>query len=280
MLRRNKGFTLIELLVVIAIIAILAAILFPVFAKAREAARGTACLSNLKQLGVAVQMYAGENDGFPMAHSQSADAIGDPDWRPWFCGQWPYTAAQSTYIKNESIRALLDPYVKSANLWKCPSDTNCKPSYAEGSRYTSYKFRPWYIQGTMGNRPILGSINESYLKDPSRSFVMNELAPFHDARFNPKNDWVGSGLNWAADAKANLVFADGHAKSWAVSQVYMVWNYGMNAEYEYDDNWSHQGGILSGGNFDPSLCSAGHGPYHGPVYGCAAGSECVMDVAP
>jgi len=280
MRKGNKGFTLIELLVVIAIIAILAAILFPVFAKAREAARQTSCLSNLKQLGLAVQMYEGENEGYPMAHAQAADAAGDLDWRLWFCGAWPYQAAHDYYIKNETIRGLLDPYVKSANLWKCPSDSGCAPAFKEGSRYTSYKFRPWYIQGTMAGRPLLGSISQSYLKDPARSFVMNESAPFHDSRFNPKNDWVGSGLNWAADAKANLAFADGHAKSWPISQVYMVWNYGANAEYEYDDNWSHRGGILSGGNFDPTLCSGNHGPYHGPVYGCSAGSECVMDVAP
>src|SRR5437868_5049896 len=56
-LRSQEGFTLIELLVVIAIIAILAAILFPVFAQARESARRTACLSNMKQLGMAARMY-------------------------------------------------------------------------------------------------------------------------------------------------------------------------------------------------------------------------------
>ena len=64
----RKGFTLIELLVVIAIIAILAAILFPVFAKARAKAQQTACLNNVKEIALAVQMYLGDNDQFfPMA---------------------------------------------------------------------------------------------------------------------------------------------------------------------------------------------------------------------
>jgi len=60
----KKGFTLIELLVVIAIIAILAAILFPVFARAREKAKQTTCLSNVKELGLAQLMYAQDYDGF------------------------------------------------------------------------------------------------------------------------------------------------------------------------------------------------------------------------
>ncbi|MHB0998384.1 MAG: DUF1559 family PulG-like putative transporter [Armatimonadota bacterium] len=284
MFRKSKGFTLIELLVVIAIIAILAAILFPVFAKAREAARATSCLSNLKQLGVAVSMYESENEGYPGAHFEAAQTAPypgwsrDPDWRPGFCGAWAYYAAVDTYVKNSTARALLDPYVKSANIWKCPSDSGCSPSFKEGKRFTSYKFRPWYMQGTMEGRPLLGAISQSYLKDPARSFVLNEIVPFHDFRLNPANPFAG--LNYMDDAKANMVFADGHAKSYAVSQAYMVWDYGQTPHHEYDDNWSHRGGIISGGNFDPTLCSAGHGPYHGPASGCSAGSECVMDLNP
>jgi prepilin-type N-terminal cleavage/methylation domain-containing protein/prepilin-type processing-associated H-X9-DG protein len=279
MRRSNKGFTLIELLVVIAIIAILAAILFPVFAKAREAARTTSCLSNIKQLGLAIKMYTAENEGFPVAHYQSAVAAGDIAWRPYFGGAWAYTAAQDKYIKGETIRGELDPYVKSANLWKCPSDTACAPNFVEGKRYTSYKYRTWYNQGVMEYwAPSYQSIDESYLKDPSRTFIFNEIVPFHDFRINPKNP--NTGLNYMDDCKANLAFADGHAKSMSVSQAYMVWDYNGDGINDYDDNWSHRGAILANNTYDPSLCSAGHGPYHGPTFGCSAGSECCMDIAP
>jgi len=87
---KNRGFTLIELLVVIAIIAILAAILFPVFAKAREAARKTTCLSNVKQLNLAVQMYSNDYDSC-MPSSSSNGMVGEP------------TYMVQPYVKNYSI---------------------------------------------------------------------------------------------------------------------------------------------------------------------------------
>jgi prepilin-type N-terminal cleavage/methylation domain-containing protein/prepilin-type processing-associated H-X9-DG protein len=94
---RRSGFTLIELLVVIAIIAILAAILFPVFARARENARKANCLSNLKQIGTAHMMYA-----------QDYDEVYVP----------AYTVSGTTYTWNYQ---LLDSYIKNAGVWKCPS---------------------------------------------------------------------------------------------------------------------------------------------------------------
>lgn len=98
---RTKGFTLIELLVVIAIIAILAAILFPVFAKAREKARQTSCLSNMKQVSLGVLQYLQDNNEmFPCGYE------GGPEW---------------TY--GEGWAGSLQAYIKSAAVFKCPDDS-------------------------------------------------------------------------------------------------------------------------------------------------------------
>src|SRR5712692_8435415 len=100
---RKKGFTLIELLVVIAIIAILAAILFPVFAQAREQARKTACLSNEKQIALAVSMYR-----------QDWDSHGP------FAG-WPRTVA-GQYSYSQDWQFTIQPYLKHSQILPCPSD--------------------------------------------------------------------------------------------------------------------------------------------------------------
>src|SRR5688572_19242272 len=95
----NSGFTLIELLVVIAIIAILASILFPVFAQARESACLTACLSNMKQMGTGLRMYSQDYDeNFPLRRAQSPTLIE---------GNWKH---------------LLQPYIKNLQIFQCPSN--------------------------------------------------------------------------------------------------------------------------------------------------------------
>jgi prepilin-type N-terminal cleavage/methylation domain-containing protein/prepilin-type processing-associated H-X9-DG protein len=99
----KSGFTLIELLVVIAIIAILAAILFPVFARARENARRSSCQSNLKQIGLGIMQYTQDYDEIlPMGGDNSAGA-GGQRLSPW--------------------HSVVQPYVKSTQIFKCPSNS-------------------------------------------------------------------------------------------------------------------------------------------------------------
>ena len=100
-----KGFTLIELLVVIAIIAILAAILFPVFAQAREKARATTCLSNMKQIALAINMYTEDYDETLPAALFTNYTV-------------PGTANTYTFY---GIPNFLEPYMKNWGVWKCPS---------------------------------------------------------------------------------------------------------------------------------------------------------------
>jgi len=112
--RTRSGFTLIELLVVIAIIAILAAILFPVFAKVREKARQTACLSNVKQLGLAFMQYEQDFDESP---PNTTNLYG---YGPGWAGQ-------------------IYPYVKSAAVFRCPSDTTTDGTNEHDSSYALNK---------------------------------------------------------------------------------------------------------------------------------------------
>ena len=118
----KRGFTLIELLVVIAIIAILAAILFPVFAQAREKARGISCLSNTKQIGTSLMMYVQDYD------------------ETYFNQAWPggCPASETGYftstptLPTQHFATLLYPYIKNGQIFACPSfsGTTYTASYA------------------------------------------------------------------------------------------------------------------------------------------------------
>jgi prepilin-type N-terminal cleavage/methylation domain-containing protein/prepilin-type processing-associated H-X9-DG protein len=125
-MRRGKGFTLIELLVVIAIIGILAAMVFPVFARARESARKAVCLSGVKNIALAIQMYLGDyNDTLP-PKEQRADVFAYFDTTP-AGGDWSYASGhcERASFGNPYLRwpVIFDEYTRNREVWTCPSAT-------------------------------------------------------------------------------------------------------------------------------------------------------------
>jgi prepilin-type N-terminal cleavage/methylation domain-containing protein/prepilin-type processing-associated H-X9-DG protein len=138
--RQTHGFTLIELLVVIAIIAILAAMLFPVFARARESARKIQCLANVKNIAMAIQMYLSDYDRFPPAHTDpgALEAINAASPRG-LCG---FEAGSQFWRSNPFLRwpVILEEYIKNRGVWSCPSQNRVGHPTWIVPTYTS----PWY----------------------------------------------------------------------------------------------------------------------------------------
>ena len=187
---RKRGFTLIELLVVIAIIAILAAILFPVFAKAREKARTSSCSSNLKQIGLAALQYAQDYDEMYVM-SYNPGGVG---------GQ--------NQIWNESLQ----PYSKSTQMYVCPSNKNTGHTNPTGTG-SSYGWNYYYLTlqaGTVayGSAPCtLGQVAapaETIMAGDSGSNALGYVIhPLASTNYQP------TGIHNGGD---NYVFCDGHVK--------------------------------------------------------------------
>jgi prepilin-type N-terminal cleavage/methylation domain-containing protein/prepilin-type processing-associated H-X9-DG protein len=236
MITIKKGFTLIELLVVIAIIAILAAILFPVFAQAREKARQTNCLSNMKNLGTAIQLYKDDyNQTFPMGYG-----TGRIDSNYY----WP---------------SKLYPYVKDWKLYYCPSHwvsydgsiANDEGAWNASSQAMAalsggYTANPWLL-AYMGNATYPSSpIKEARVKSPSNVVALYEgsywiLGDDGWANYGWYSAWLpGSGAaghptsaSLSGDALSeynngrhnegiNFAFADGHAGFYKTAEA-LTW---------------------------------------------------------
>lgn len=157
--RSQSGFTLIELLVVIAIIGILAAILFPVFARARENARRTSCLSNMKQMGLGFMMYVQDYDDTYPFYQQSNGTV--PETGFWYINNLWYWM-NSIY-----------PYVKSTQLFRCPSSLNQGTSLAS-IRVANYGVNQNII-GTQANPPI----KMAQIQTPAQSYMVLDAGQYN-----------------------------------------------------------------------------------------------------
>ena len=214
--RRTLGFTLIELLVVIAIIAILAAILFPVFAQAREKARQASCLSNTKQLAEAIAMFAQDhNELLPKAFfndQPDTDPNDSEAWGvPWYTG-WD---------------GILYPYYKTLPLLSCPSDTIGR-TYVPGSGIfpngvtnipTSYRYNVSNQEDDAWTALPL-----AHLDSPSQAILIAESVPGVDnANYNALSTWDNDIHNFVCRHFTSNVAFDRHTpvagrsiKTWGV----------------------------------------------------------------
>jgi prepilin-type N-terminal cleavage/methylation domain-containing protein/prepilin-type processing-associated H-X9-DG protein len=208
----RRGFTLIELLVVIAIIAILAAILFPVFAKAREKARQATCTSNLKQIGNAILMYSQDYDEciVPMTIN------------------FGYTINNSTYYTWEM---LIGPYTsgEKAGTWgvwetKMPSCFQC-PS---ASKQTDWAYSNYGISRYLADLgwPNNGAVILSAVPHPAETYLVGDA--FYQATdirrgFYYIVIWGGNPVDTSVAARhndrANMLYCDGHVKSVSYSET-------------------------------------------------------------
>jgi len=189
---RRNAFTLIELLVVIAIIAILASILFPVFARARENARRASCISNLKQLGLSVMMYKQDYDGrFPKAGWGENEVLPRPDGNGTAGASWPLKVW---------------PYVKSLQVFVCPSDGDrVWLGNNQGTGQISYGY----------NYANLDNVNEAAIEKPSQMIMMADTRGDITYALYQNNHYNGTDVREIADRHLNgtvINFVDGHAK--------------------------------------------------------------------
>ena len=215
----KRAFTLIELLVVIAIIAILAAILFPVFASAKEAAKKTTCLSHLKELGTSAILYAGDNDdAFPNTGETAL-------WSGRYF-RWPLMPYLGVGLKQNG--GPLTASGKTALLY-CPSDSSQSRFDGTSYAYVSSLYRPPETLVTLGLRDLVFNVPcpvdtcvtvpTTAVAEPSRKAMFLEWVNAHRWTSRPTGPWgtTSAALNWAPgperkEGARSVAFVDSHTK--------------------------------------------------------------------
>ncbi len=190
----RHGFTLIELLVVIAIIAILAAILFPVFARAREKARQSSCLSNVKQLALGHMMYAQDYD----------ECI-----------------VMTTHMGTANLwQGLIMPYVKNVQIYNCPS----APSNLQ-SQSNPISARCYYMNSLLSTAYHMGGLSLGRIASPAECVLLCECGSSTGMDYETKPSWMISnptqcGLAQRHNEGQNVGMCDGHAKWYKPNQIW------------------------------------------------------------